>query len=166
MRVVIQRVTRAAVDLQAGVDGPQRIAAIDRGFLVLIGVGSRDVTHADGVSIPPASLEKMLDKVADKIAGLRVFSDDAGKMNLTIAQVGGSILAVSQFTLYADTSRGRRPGFQDAAHPAAAEIVYLQLVEKLRGHGVEVQTGRFGADMAVTLCNDGPVTILIEEVPS
>lgn len=165
MRVVIQRVTRASVDLVGGAESSRTIASIGRGFLVLIGVGARDVVSAEGVATSPARLETMLDKLADKIAGLRVFSDDAGKMNLTISQVGGSILAVSQFTLYADTSRGRRPSFQDAAAPAAAEEAYLRLVQKLRGHGLEVQTGQFGADMAVNLCNDGPVTILLEESP-
>jgi D-tyrosyl-tRNA(Tyr) deacylase len=135
-------------------------------MLLLIGVGVRDVTSAEGLTTPAAQIEKMLDKVADKIAGLRIFSDDTGKMNLNITQAGGSILAVSQFTLYADTSRGRRPGFQDAAPPVVAEEIYLRLVAKLRAHKIDVLTGQFGADMAVELCNNGPVTIVLEESPN
>ena len=144
MRILIQRVSRASVTV-----GCERVAAIGRGYLALIGV-----THADTVA--GAS------KLAAKTARLRIFEDDAGHMNLALADVGGEVLAVSQFTLFADACRGNRPSFSDAARPEQGEAVYLAFVEALRAEGVPVQTGIFGAHMRVDLVNDGPVTILLE----
>jgi D-tyrosyl-tRNA(Tyr) deacylase len=172
MRIVMQRVSRASVDLVGDPQKIERIASIGRGLLLLIGVGAEDVYQAEpagtGVNrnpVPATEQDRLITKMADKIAGLRIFTDAEGKMNLNITQAGGSILAVSQFTLYADTSRGKRPGFSLAAPPQEAERIYRQLVERLRSLGIEVQTGQFGADMAVDLCNDGPVTIVIDEHP-
>ena len=144
MRVLLQRVSRASV----AVDGAQR-GAVGRGFLALVGV-----THEDDVAAAG--------KLAAKTARLRVFADDAGLMNLALGDVGGAVLAVSQFTLYADTRRGNRPSFTDAAAPAQGEAVYEAYVEALRAEGVPVETGVFGAHMHVELVNDGPVTILLE----
>lgn len=144
MRVLLQRVSRASV----AVDGRQR-GAVGRGFLALVGV-----THGDD--------EATARKLAAKTARLRVFADDAGLMNLALGDVGGAVLAVSQFTLYADTRRGNRPGFTDAAPPAQGEAVYEAYVDALRAEGVPVETGVFGAHMQVDLVNDGPVTILLE----
>ena len=144
MRVLLQRVSRASV----AVDGAER-GAVGRGFLALVGV-----THEDDVAAAG--------KLAAKTARLRVFADDAGLMNLALGDVGGAVLAVSQFTLYADTRRGNRPSFTDAAAPAQGEAVYEAYVEALRAEGVPVETGVFGAHMQVELVNDGPVTILLE----
>jgi D-tyrosyl-tRNA(Tyr) deacylase len=144
MRVLIQRVDRASVTV-----GGEAVAAIGRGYLALVGV-----THGD--SAVTAS------KLAAKTARLRIFEDDAGLMNLALADVGGEVLAVSQFTLYADARRGNRPSFTDAAPPAHGEAVYGAFVEALRAAGVPVQTGVFGAHMRVDLVNTGPVTILLE----
>jgi len=144
MRILIQRVDRASVS----VDGA-RVAAIGRGYLALVGV-----THGDA-AVTAA-------KLAARTARLRVFEDAAGRMNLALADVGGEVLAVSQFTLYADTRRGNRPSFTDAAPPAQGEAVYAAFIEALRAAGVPVQTGIFGAHMRVELVNDGPVTILLE----
>jgi D-tyrosyl-tRNA(Tyr) deacylase len=144
MRVLLQRVSRAAVE----VDGAE-VGAVGRGFLVLVGV-----THEDD--------ETVARKLAAKTLRLRVFADDAGLMNLALGDVGGSVLAVSQFTLYADTRRGNRPGFTDVARPEHGEAVYEAYVEALRTEGVPVETGVFGAHMQVELVNDGPVTILLE----
>ena len=144
MRVLLQRVSRASV----AVDGRQR-GAVGRGFLALVGV-----THGDD--------EATARKLAAKTARLRVFADDAGLMNLALGDVGGAVLAVSQFTLYADTRRGNRPGFTDAAPPGQGEAVYEAYVDALRAEGVPVETGVFGAHMQVDLVNDGPVTILLE----
>ena len=144
MRILIQRVDRASVS----VDGA-RVAAIGRGYLALVGV-----THGDA-AVNAA-------KLAARTARLRVFEDAAGRMNLALADVGGEVLAVSQFTLYADTRRGNRPSFTDAAPPAQGEAVYAAFIEALRAAGVPVQTGIFGAHMRVELVNDGPVTILLE----
>ena len=144
MRVLLQRVSRATV----AVDGAER-GAVGRGFLALVGV-----THEDDVAAAG--------KLAAKTARLRVFADDAGLMNLALGDVGGAVLAVSQFTLYADTRRGNRPSFTDAAGPAQGEAVYEAYVEALRAEGVPVETGVFGAHMQVELVNDGPVTILLE----
>jgi D-tyrosyl-tRNA(Tyr) deacylase len=144
MRVLLQRVSRASV----AVDGRQR-GAVGRGFLALVGV-----THGDD--------EATARKLAAKTARLRVFADDAGLMNLALGDVGGAVLAVSQFTLYADARRGNRPGFTDAAPPAQGEAVYEAYVDALRAEGVPVETGVFGAHMQVDLVNDGPVTILLE----
>lgn len=144
MRAVIQRVSRASV----AVDG-REVGAIGRGFLVLVGV-----THSD--------TRAEADWVARKIAGLRLFEDEAGKMNLSLADVGGAVLVVSQFTLYADARKGRRPGFTDAARPEQAEPLIAYLVEQLRKEGVPVATGQFQAHMEVALVNDGPVTVWLD----
>lgn len=144
MRVLLQRVSRAAVV----VDGAET-GAVGRGFLALVGVAHGDDTAAAG-------------KLAAKTARLRVFADDAGRMNLALGDVDGAVLAVSQFTLYADVRRGNRPSFTDAAPPECGEAVYEAYVEALRAEGVPVATGVFGAHMRVELVNDGPVTILLE----
>jgi D-aminoacyl-tRNA deacylase len=145
MRVVLQRASRAAVR----VDG-QTVGAIGRGFVVLAGFA-------------PADGEAALAWMADKIAGLRLFADAAGKMNLPLADVGGAVLVISQFTLYGDASKGRRPSFVDAAPPDVAERLYERFVALLREKGLEVRTGRFGAMMEVELVNDGPVTLVLEK---
>jgi D-aminoacyl-tRNA deacylase len=129
--------------------GCERVAEIERGFLALVGVGRDDTAEVAA-------------KLAAKTAKLRVFEDEAGLMNLALGDVGGAVLAVSQFTLYADTRKGNRPGFTDAAAPAVGEAVYGAYVEALRAAGVPVKTGIFGAHMHVDLVNDGPVTILLE----
>jgi D-aminoacyl-tRNA deacylase len=144
MRVLIQRVDRASVT----VDGAA-VAAIGRGYLALVGV-----THEDSAATAG--------KLAAKTARLRVFEDDAGLMNLALADMGGEVLAVSQFTLYGDARRGNRPSFTGAARPEQGEAVYEAYVAALRAAGVLVQTGVFGAHMCVELVNDGPVTILLE----
>jgi D-tyrosyl-tRNA(Tyr) deacylase len=144
MRVLLQRVSRASV----AVDGVER-GAVGRGFLALVGVA-----HGDDVAAAH--------KLAAKTARLRVFADDAGLMNLALGDVGGAVLAVSQFTLYADTRRGNRPSFTGAAPPEQGEAVYEAYVAALRAEGVPVETGVFGAHMQVELLNDGPVTILLE----
>jgi D-tyrosyl-tRNA(Tyr) deacylase len=144
MRVLLQRVSRAAV----GVDDAE-VGAVGCGFLALVGVSHKDDLAAAR-------------RLAAKTARLRVFADDAGLMNLALGDVGGAVLAVSQFTLYADTRRGNRPGFTDAAAPEQGEAVYEAYVEALRAEGVPVETGVFGAHMEVELVNDGPVTILLE----
>ena len=145
MRAVVTRVSRASVKVEGKVTG-----AIERGYLVLLGVGPEDTAQT-------------ADKMAEKICNLRVFEDDQGKMNLNLAAVGGSILAVSQFTLYADTS-SRRPGFSGAAKPDLAIPIYERFMDACREKGFEVQQGVFGADMEVESVNDGPVTILFELV--
>lgn len=143
MRAVVTRVTSASVRIDGALTGQ-----IGQGYLVLLGVGPQDT--ADTAK-----------KLADKICNLRVFEDDAGKMNLNLAQVEGKLLVVSQFTLYADTS-SRRPGFSGAAKPELANELYEQFMEYCRENGFEVQHGVFGADMQVESVNDGPVTILFE----
>jgi D-tyrosyl-tRNA(Tyr) deacylase len=144
VRVVVQRVSRAAVR----VDG-QTVGAIGRGFVVLAGFDA-----ADG--------DAQLQWMAEKVIGLRVFGDAEGKMNLALSDVGGALLVISQFTLYGDVQKGRRPSFIAAAPPALAEPLYLRFVAVLRGLGATVETGRFGAMMDVELVNDGPVTLIIE----
>jgi len=144
MRAVVQRVSRASVTVNG-----QVVGKIDRGLLVLLGV-----THADS--------EAAADYLAEKIAGLRIFEDDAGKMNLSVADVGGAILAVSQFTLYGDVRRGKRPSFDDAARPEQARQLYEYFVERVRALGLRCETGRFQEMMQVELVNDGPVTILLD----
>lgn len=144
MRAVLQRVSQAEVTVQG-----ECVASIGRGYLVLVGV-----THTDG--------ETDARYIADKIASLRLFEDEAGKINLGITDVGGEVLLVSQFTLYADCRKGRRPSFTDAAPPDMAERLYLRVAEMLREAGLPVQTGVFGAHMQVSLVNDGPVTILLD----
>src|SRR3954464_11824751 len=144
MRAVVQRVSRASVT----VDG-EIVGKIERGLLVLLGV-----THAD--------TEAAADYLAEKIAGLRIFEDDAGKMNLSLMDVGGAILAVSQFTLYGDARKGKRPSFDDAARPERARKLYEHFVERIRALGLRCETGVFQAMMQVELVNDGPVTILLD----
>ncbi len=144
MKVVLQRVSRASVRV-----GRRVVAAIDHGFLVLVGYASEDT-------------EVQLQWMADKIVGLRLFADDEGKMNRDIREVGGAILVVSQFTLYADARRGRRPSFIGAAPPEQATVKYQQFVQELGARGVHVATGEFGAMMDVELVNDGPVTLILE----
>lgn len=144
MRALIQRVTRAEVRVESRVVGN-----IERGLLVLVGF-----THSDG----PEQLEWM----ADKISGLRVFADADDKMNLSVADVGGALLVVSQFTLYGDAVKGRRPSFVDAARPETAVPLYERFVALLRERGLTIETGEFGAAMAVELVNDGPVTLWLE----
>jgi D-tyrosyl-tRNA(Tyr) deacylase len=145
MRAVLQRVSRAEVRL----DG-EAIASIGPGLLILIGVG-----HADA--------EATADGLARRVTELRIFADEHGRTNRSIIDLGGAALVVSQFTLYADTSRGRRPGFTDAAPPDIAERLYLRFAEGLRATGVvNVQTGSFGAEMAVELVNDGPFTVWLD----
>ena len=144
MRLVVQRVTRASVTVDGEVTGK-----IGKGYMVLVGAEVGD-TEAD------ARL------CADKLAGLRVFVDDEGKMNRSVLDVGGEILLVSQFTLLGDARHGRRPSFSDAAAPADADRPYRELADALRSDGFTVQTGRFQAHMQVELVNDGPVTILLD----
>ena len=144
MRLVIQRVTEAEVR----VDG-ESVGRIGRGFLVLVGAEKGDDSAA-------------ADEAARRVAGLRVFNDENGKMNLDLAAVGGSVLAVSQFTLGADLSRGRRPGFERALAGDEARPLYERFVAALTGHGVPVSTGRFGAMMQVSLVNDGPATFVMD----
>ena len=145
MKAVIQRVLSAGVD----VDG-DRIAAIGPGFLLLLGVSADDD-------------EAAADRLAKKTAELRIFEDEQGRMNRSITEVGGSVLVVSNFTLCANCSHGRRPEFLAAARPERAEPLYQQFVERLLGFGVqEVRTGRFGADMRVSMEGDGPVTIVLD----
>ncbi len=143
MRAVVTRVTSASVEING-----ETVAQINTGFLVLLGV-HRDDTSEDAK------------KLADKVCGLRVFEDDAGKMNLNLAAAGGSILCVSQFTLFADTG-SRRPGFTEAARPDTAEPLYELFMDECRKRGFTVEHGRFGADMKVESVNDGPVTILLD----
>ena len=144
MRAVVQRVRRAQVVVAGKVTGQ-----IDRGLLVLVGV-SREDTQADA------------DYLADKIAGLRIFEDGSGKMNLELSAVRGAVLVVSQFTLYGDVRRGKRPSFDAAAPPQQARLLYEYLVERIRALGLVCQTGQFQQTMQVELVNDGPVTILLD----
>jgi D-aminoacyl-tRNA deacylase len=144
MRLVVQRVTRASVRA-----GDELLGEIGLGAVVLAGIGTDD----DAATI---------DRIADKLIGLRYFRDADGRTNLAIADVGGAFLVVSQFTLYADTSRGRRPGFTRAAQPDQAVPLLDRFVERLRLSGVDVAIGRFGAEMAVELVNDGPFTLVID----
>ena len=143
MRAVVTRVASASVSIGGAVAG-----AIERGYLVLLGVGPRDD-------------EAVCDKLAEKICNLRIFEDENGKMNLSLEQVGGALLVVSQFTLYADTS-SRRPGFSHAAGPELAVPLYERFLDRCRARGFRVEHGQFGADMQVTSVNDGPVTILYD----
>jgi len=144
MRAIVQRVSRASVSVEDRVVG-----AIGRGVVVLVGV-----THDD--------TEEQAEWLARKIAGLRIFEDNAGKMNAGLLDVDGAALIISQFTLYADARKGRRPSFTDAAPPEVAEPLVERFAQALRDHGVPVETGLFGAHMLVEIHNDGPVTILLE----
>lgn len=144
MRLLLQRVTRAEVR----VDG-QAVGKIGPGLVVLVGVGHDDT-------------DEVADAMADKAVDLRIFRDDAGKTNLSLADVGGEVLAVSQFTLFADTRKGRRPSFIDAAPPELGERLYERFVTAVQARGVKVGRGAFGAEMEVELINDGPMTIWLD----
>lgn len=146
MRAVLQRATAGRVLVDGAVVGELAPAP---GFVILLGVGPQDGEDETRL-------------LADKVAGLRVFADDDGKMNRSLVDIGGGALVISQFTLYADTRRGRRPGFTGAAAPAQAEPLVERFMQELRAHGVATQGGRFGADMQVELTNSGPVTILFD----
>ena len=144
MRALVQRAAAGSVDV-AG----ERIGEIGKGLVILLGV-----THSD--------TEKDAAFLAEKCMNLRIFEDDAGKMNRSLLDVGGEALIISQFTLYGDASHGRRPSFTEAARPEVAIPLYEKFVELCRGYGVRVATGRFGAEMLVSIRNDGPVTLLAE----
>ncbi len=145
MRAVLQRVTNASVTVEDEI-----IGEIGQGFLILLGV-----THED--------TQEEAELLARKISGLRVFTDEQDKMNLSLLDIGGEALVVSQFTLYADCKKGRRPSFINAAKPEEADRLYQKFVELLAQYGIhKVETGRFGADMKVSLLNDGPVTIVLD----
>lgn len=144
MRFVIQRVTHASVTIDSKIAGK-----IERGFLVLIGIENNDT-------------EKIADKMVLKMTGLRIFEDEAGKMNLSLKQVNGGLLLISQFTLYADCRKGNRPSFIGAGKPEMANRLYEYIIEKCKEQDLQVEQGIFGADMKVELLNDGPVTILLD----
>jgi D-tyrosyl-tRNA(Tyr) deacylase len=144
MRVLLQRVTRASVTIDGAIVG-----AVERGFCLLVGFTHRDTTET-------------VQWMAEKVVGLRLFSDPDGKMNLSLADVGGRVLVVSQFTLYGDATKGRRPSFLDAARPEQAIPLYEQFCADLGARGIPVATGRFGAEMSVSIENDGPVTLMVE----
>jgi D-tyrosyl-tRNA(Tyr) deacylase len=144
MRVVLQRVSRASVTIDGRTAG-----SIARGFCLLVGF-----THTDTPAV--------CDWMAEKIAGLRLFSDAEGKMNVGLVEAGGAVLVVSQFTLYGDTAKGRRPSFIDAARPEVAVPLYEHFLQALRTRGLPVETGEFGAMMDVALVNDGPVTLIVD----
>lgn len=144
MKTVIQRVTEASVSIDGKVNGK-----IKKGLMILIGVSAEDT-------------EEQADWIAHKIANMRIFEDEEQHMNRSILDVNGEILAVSQFTLYADCRKGNRPNFMAAGRPEMSEPLYEYLCNALRSHGIHVETGIFGADMQVSLVNDGPVTIVLE----
>lgn len=145
MKLVVQRVKKAKVDV-----GEKIVGSIDKGFLVLIGI-----THTD--------TKEIADYLVKKIVNLRVFEDIEGKMNLNIKDVEGEFLIVSQFTLYADCSKGNRPSFTNAAKPEFAKKLYEYFCDKCEENGIHIQKGIFGADMKVSLINDGPVTIILDK---
>jgi D-tyrosyl-tRNA(Tyr) deacylase len=142
--MVIQRVSQASVSVDDTLVG-----SIGKGIMVLLGVAKGDT-------------EQQAEWLANKLVNLRIFEDDAGKMNLSLQEIGGQLLVVSQFTLLGDCRKGRRPGFSDAALPADADRLYMYFVEYLRTQGYTVETGQFQAKMAVNICNDGPVTFVLE----
>ena len=144
MRAVVQRVDRASVKVDDEITGE-----IGRGLLVLLGVAQDDA-------------ESDADYLAEKLAGLRIFEDDAGKMNLSVMDIAGAVLAVSQFTLFGDVRRGKRPSFDAAARPERARELYEYFVNRIRAAGLRCETGRFQAMMEVSLVNSGPVTILVD----
>jgi len=144
MRAVVQRVSEASVTVEG-----KRVGAIEKGLLVYLGVAGGDT-------------ERHADYLADKVAGLRIFTDSEDKMNLSVQDIGGGILVVSQFTLLADARKGRRPSYSDAAEPEKANPLYLYFVDQLRKRGLTVETGVFQASMRVQYINEGPVTILLD----
>ena len=144
MRAVVTRVSNASVTIDGKVEG-----AIEKGYLILLGVGPEDT-------------EAVCDKLAEKICNLRVFEDENGKMNLNLEQVGGAMLVVSQFTLYGNCRKGRRPDFLAAARPEVAIPLYEKFVQLIRDKGIHVETGEFGAEMLVESVNDGPVTLVVD----
>jgi D-tyrosyl-tRNA(Tyr) deacylase len=144
MRAVVQRVLRAKVSVDGKITGE-----IERGMLVLLGVGANDA-------------EQDADYLAEKILGLRIFNDEQGKMNVSAVQASAGVLVVSQFTLYGDARRGKRPSFDAAAHPEKARALYEYFVDRIRQSGLNCETGQFQASMQVELVNDGPVTILLD----
>ena len=144
MRALLQRVSEASVTV-----GDEIVGEIGRGFAILLGV-----THSD--------TQAEADWLANKIAGIRLFEDEDGKMNRALADVGGNLLVISQFTLYGDTRKGRRPSFIHAARPDQAEPLVTYFADQLRARGFQVEMGRFGADMHVKIFNDGPVTLMLE----
>ena len=146
MKMVIQRVNHASVTIDGKVNG-----AIEKGFLVLLGVGQNDT-------------EEIADKYVKKMVGLRIFDDEEGKTNLSLDQIGGSVLLISQFTLYANCKKGYRPSFIEAGDPVTAESLYEYVIAKTRESVPNVQTGIFGAEMKVDLENDGPFTIVLENL--
>ncbi|MDO5638671.1 MAG: D-aminoacyl-tRNA deacylase [Neisseria sp.] len=148
MRAVIQKVTHAQVDILEA-DRRETAGKIGHGLMVLLGVSQHD-NETDARYI------------ADKTANLRIFEDEAGKLNLSLKDRGGAVLLVSQFTLCADARNGRRPSFSEAARPEAADALYQRVADMLREHGLTVETGRFQTHMQVSLCNDGPVTLLLD----
>ena len=148
MRAVVQRVTKASVKVEG-----QTVGRIDDGLVVLLGVASEDQ-------------QSDVDYIADKIMNLRIFEDDEGKMNRSLLETGGAMLVVSQFTLYGDVRRGRRPSFTDAAAPELANRLYEEFVARIESQGVRAETGVFQAMMKVNLVNDGPVTILLDSKKS
>ena len=148
MRAVVQRVSGGSVRV-----GEETVGSIGLGYVVLLGVHARD-TEAEAVAL------------AEKIAHLRVFDDDAGKLNRSILDVGGEVLSVSQFTLYGNTEKGRRPSFLDAAPPERADALYQVFTARLQALGVPVSTGRFRAVMSVEIHNDGPVTVILDQPPT
>lgn len=144
MKIVLQRVTHSSVEIEGKINGQ-----IKKGLMVLVGFASDDTTA-------------IIDKMIDKLINLRIFEDEQGKMNRSLMDVNGSILSISQFTLYAECKRGRRPGFTDAARPEIAIPLYNYFNQELKEKGIHVETGIFGADMKVSLLNDGPVTIILD----
>ena len=149
MRFVIQVVTEGSVTI-----GGEKTASIGKGFVVLIGVSAADIASGQA--------EEIADKMTKKMLGLRIFADEEGKTNLSLADVNGELLLVSQFTLYADCRRGNRPGFTNAGAPEPSKEIYEHIIARCKESVDDVQTGVFGADMQVSLVNDGPVTIVLD----
>ena len=144
MRCVIQRVKKASVEV-----GEEMVGRIGAGLLVFLGIGAHDQ-------------DKDVSWMAEKILGLRIFEDEEGKMNKSVQDVGGEILLVSQFTLYGDCRKGKRPSFSEAASPQTGKVIYEQMIDVLKASGLKMETGIFQAHMEVSLCNDGPVTMLLD----
>lgn len=148
MRAVVQRVSQASVTVDEKIVGK-----IDKGLLVLLGIGGEDD-------------EKDLEYLLDKVLGLRIFQDENDKMNLSLLDIKGELLVISQFTLYGDVRKGKRPSFTDSAHPDMAEKMYLKFIDKCIENGIKIEKGIFGAHMDVSLVNEGPVTILLDSKKS